>query len=215
MLQPMTPVMQETAGEPEDAGVCVQSLLADLESGTRRFGRLAAEERRQCIAHLTDEGHSAAAIAARLGIGERTVTRERAAIRREGALSADAATGPELLGEFQRLTLQSIGRLVRLAHDPQSPPYVRLWAEEAIARNYKRFVEAAHRLGYVPQPPPEDQAADAELDPRRVAEIRQIYAVTGASAMYRENPTPENLKALNDACAQDVNVDPATGQPWG
>ncbi|MEE9211786.1 MAG: hypothetical protein V3U29_03940, partial [Phycisphaeraceae bacterium] len=70
-------------------------------------------------------------------------------IRRDHAVSPDLALGDELLGEFQRIILASIQRLVRLTREPDTPAYARLWAEEAIVRMYQRLIDTAHRLHYV------------------------------------------------------------------
>lgn len=59
------------------------------------------------------------------------------------------------------------------------PPYVRLWAEEAMVRNYQRFVETARKLRYLNDgderikdllsPPPETPEQQMERHRRRFA----------------------------------------------
>ncbi len=107
------------------------------------------ETRQRCVDHLTHEGFSTTEIAELMKISVRTVRRDRSAIRKDHALTPDLALGDELLGEFQRLILASIQRLVRLAHDVNTPPFARLWAEEAIVRNYQRLIDTAHRMNYL------------------------------------------------------------------
>ena len=105
--------------------------------------------RQQCVGHLTLEGFTSGEIAQLMRISERTVRRDRAAVRQTDALAPARSLGDELLGEFQRLTLASVQRLTRLARDPEAPHYARMWAEESIVRIYQRFIDTAHRLRYI------------------------------------------------------------------
>jgi hypothetical protein len=36
-----------------------------------------------------------------------------------------------------------------MAADHSTPPYARLWAEDAIGRTYQRFIETVRRLQYI------------------------------------------------------------------
>lgn len=141
----LTPPATDTA---ELEGLLVEELLSRIDTGEVSCEELPADLRRQCVSHLTESGCSSSEIARRLKVTERTIRRDRAAARREGAISPEPNMGDELLGEFQRLTYQSIQRLTRLSHDPQTPAYARLQAEEAIARTYRRLIETARELGY-------------------------------------------------------------------
>ena len=97
------------------------------------------------------EGYTGAEMASLLRMAERTVQRDRAELRSRDALNPDRKLGDELLGELQRLTLASVQRLTRLARDqdPRTPPYARLWAEDAISKVYTRFLDATRRLSYL------------------------------------------------------------------
>lgn len=59
-------------------------------------------------------------------MNDRTVRRDREAIRQAGAIAPSAGLGDELLGEFERLVSCSAQRLARLARDPETPAYARL-----------------------------------------------------------------------------------------
>jgi hypothetical protein len=133
---------------------------------------LPPEVRRQCVGYLTSEGFTNSEIAGLMRISERSVSRDRRAARRDEALSPGVHLGDELLGEFQQITLASVQRLVRLTRDTSASPYARLWAEEALVRNYQRFLESARKLNYLDDgaarlkkllaPPPETPEQEAE-----------------------------------------------------
>ncbi len=133
----------------ENPGAPVDELLQRLHGGELKPDQLTLEDRQRCISQLTTEGFSNAEIGHLLRLSERTVRRDRAALRRDEALKPGASLGDELMGEFHRLTLAGVQRLTHLVQDRQAPAYVRLWAEEAIIRIYQRFLDTTHKLNYI------------------------------------------------------------------
>lgn len=165
----------------------VASLVHELHAGRMDVAELSAAERRLCVEHLTMEGFSAAEIGRLMGVSDRTVRRDRAAIRRRHALAPSLKLGDELLGEFQRHVLAAMQRLMRLSNDTEASPYARLWAQEAAVRSYQRLLDTAHRLGYFPTGArrikhlyaidPEDHKRDVEerrLDKERMHEMLKL-----------------------------------------
>jgi hypothetical protein len=123
-------------------------LIRQIHEGLIDAATLPAAKRRACVSYLTFQGLTTAEIAHVLCISDRSVQRDRFAARRAAALRPDSELGDELLGEFQQLTLGSIQRLIRLSNDPSAPAYARMWAEEAMIRNYQRFLDAAAKHRY-------------------------------------------------------------------
>lgn len=144
---PAAPKSGADEGASEDR-TPVDRIVERIHAGSLAAESLPAEVRRRCVSQLTAEGFSGTEIAALLHMGERTVRRDRAALRKEEALAPSRFLGDELLGEFQRIALASVQRLTRMAHANDVPPYARLWAEEAMNRIYQRFLETTHRLDY-------------------------------------------------------------------
>lgn len=132
-----------------DESMPLDQLVAEIHAGTVAATAVPAELRRRCVEHLTHEGFSTSEIAALLETSERTVRRDRATARMEGALKPTLTLSDELLGEFHRWTLSTMQRLTRLSRDEDKPAYARLWAEEAMIRNYQRFIHTAHKLEYL------------------------------------------------------------------
>jgi len=130
--------------EPDAAG-----LIEQLHDGRIKPGRLTGRQRRRCVEHLTEAGFTNEQVAQFMHISVRTVRRDRARLRRRHAVKPSPELGDHLLGEFGRQTDASIQRLTRLATDPSTPAYARLWAEDAISRISHRYFEAARRAGYV------------------------------------------------------------------
>lgn len=126
----------------------IAELIRQIHEGLIDAASLSAAKRRACVSYLTFQGLTTAEIAHVLCISDRSVQRDRLAARRADALRPDMQLGDELLGEFQQLTLGSIQRLIRLSNDTSAPPYARMWAEEAMVRNYQRFLDAAAKHRY-------------------------------------------------------------------
>lgn len=128
--------------------ITVPDIIRRISDGALSIDDLPVDLRRACVSHLTIDGYSCSEICAVLKMAERTVRRDRSAARKDEAIAPDLYLGDELLGEYHRLTLASIQRLTRLAREPETPPYARLWAEESMSRCYQRLIDIAHKLNY-------------------------------------------------------------------
>ena len=164
---------------PGGEGASVEELVRQVHEGRVEVGELGLEVRRECVEHLALEGFSTGEIAQLLGMNERTVRRDREANRRAGALEPSVGLGDELMGEFERVVQASAQRLARLARDPESPAYARLWAEEAIVKNYQRFIQTAHRLRYV-------EEGGRRLARRRAEDGEEVEGFRRRAAVLRE-----------------------------
>lgn len=179
------------------------ALVRALCDGQVRAEDLSLDDRRCCVDHLTFEGFSNSEIAELMHTTERTVRRDRVAARGEHAIRPDRQLGDELLGEFHRIVLASVRRLVRMAHDPQTPPYARLWAEESMVRNYQRLIEMARKLRYF-------EDGGTRLSEQRIMDPKELerapilgeaeQALLLARGGVREDPVVKAYKRLMDQC---------------
>lgn len=136
-------------GQSASPTLPVLQIIRHLNSGQLCATELSIDSRRACVAHMTDEGFSACEIADVLRTTERTVHRDRAALRQFNAIEPNLRLGDEMLGELQRLTCLAIQKLTRLANDHNATPYTRLYAPEAICRVYERFMKMANAMEYL------------------------------------------------------------------
>src|SRR6056297_1275650 len=116
--EPGTASGADSPGESEAVAdaVATAELVRQLAEGRVAAGAITTEQRRRCVDHLTLEGFSAAEIAELTGVNERTVRRDREALRSDGALTPTRALGDELLGELQKHTHAAVARLARLSN---------------------------------------------------------------------------------------------------
>lgn len=158
----------------------VESVIHQVHAGKRMAAELPLDLRHQCVAHLTMQGFTTTDIAAALHMNERTVRRDRAAWRSQEAIAPSSELGDELLGEYQRYLHAGIQRLTRRANDKSEPPYVRLWAEEAITRMYQKFIATVHKLNYLNEG---DARIRHQLDMDPVQQKRQLESQQARFAM--------------------------------
>lgn len=190
-LPPGTPAAQESDSFEDSAAA---EVLGRLDQGTLSAESLTVPMRQRCVCHLTHRGYSSSEIASRLKLNQRTVRRYREAARREEAMTPDEQTPREMMGEFRRMTYQSIGLLRRMSYDPQTPAYARLWAQEAIGRTYKRFIDTARSMGYLGDAEGDQTAESTEprpqLDPEAQAKLQAFLGAIGQGWIRLREPKP-------------------------
>lgn len=135
--------------EPPADEPLAADLIAAITDGRIGPADLSLAARQNCVGYLVSEGFMNHEIARVLRVSERTVRRDRAALIARRSVAPETTLGDRMLGEFQERVFDSVQRLVRLARDPQTPPYARIWAEQAVVRNHRQLIETAHRLRYV------------------------------------------------------------------
>lgn len=159
------------------------SMIKGIRSGSLSASALAPEERRACVEHLVIEGYSTAEVAEALGVSDRTITRDRVAIRENNSVKADPklveATVGHLLGQREA----SVVRLRRISRDGACPHAEQIAAECAAWRVEKETIELLQRLGYLPM-------AAAEVR----ADLVHHVAVPGMAALRAEADRIEGIE---------------------
>lgn len=135
---------------PPDTNRSVIALIRAIRDGSTAPTSLAPEDRRRCVEHLTAEGYSVVEIAEILATSERTIARDRAALRQENAIERRPDLLPETVGRLVQEADQSIGRIRRAARDRQARPGERVEAEYTAWRIARELTERLQSLGYLP-----------------------------------------------------------------
>lgn len=128
----------------------VIALIRAIRDGSTAPTSLAPEDRRHCVEHLTAEGYSVVEIGEILATSERTIARDRAALRHENAIERRPDLLPETVGRLVQEADQSIGRIRRAARDRQARPGERVEAEYTAWRIARELTERLQSLGYLP-----------------------------------------------------------------
>lgn len=161
------------------------ALIRDLREGRRSGLMLGVDDRRRVVEHLTAEGYSSAEIAEVLKIGERTVCRDRAAVRELNAIVPRDSMLPEVVGQLLRTAEQVTGRLRRISREAGIKPADRIEAEKAIWAVSRECVVSLQGLGYLPTAPTQVMAhvsGDGGGMADVLAEIERLAALPALSA---------------------------------
>jgi hypothetical protein len=128
----------------------VLALINKVKSGEVAGANLANDDRRRCVEYLTLEGYTSVDISEIFKVSERTIFRDREAIRRANALERRPETAAEVTGQFVRSSEHTISRLRRVARDPAATPQVKVDADRVAWEVQKDTVKILQSLGYLP-----------------------------------------------------------------
>lgn len=140
------PVLKATAPDRN-----VLEVIRGVKSGEISGRMLGAEERRRCVAHLVAEGYSVYESAEILKVSERTIHRDKDAIRRANALSQDPALAGEVAGHLLQQADANITALGRIVRDRDTPAAARIDAIKARWQVACQLSERLQSLGYLPE----------------------------------------------------------------
>lgn len=128
-------------------------LVRDVRQGLIAAADLSREDRRACVAYLTAEGLTAPEIAVAIRVSDRTIHRDRLAIRRAAVLKPGQALGDELVSELRTQADWAVARLrraVRDTGDGRVTPHMRMRAEINAFRIHRELVALLAKLRYIP-----------------------------------------------------------------
>lgn len=145
--------MSDTAGpsDPKIEQPVVLDLVASIQRGEIKGKTLTIEDRQACVAYLTGEGYSAAEIARVLGVADRTIARDRRAVRRSNSVHRDPALVDEMVGRLLQEADTAVSRLRRIARDRATAPATKVDAERTCWQVTRELVRLLQRLGYLPE----------------------------------------------------------------
>ena len=158
-------------------------LIREIKAGTLRGRMLAPADRQRCVEHLGIEGMSNPEIAEILGVSERTVIRDRIAIKQANALQHDPELTAQTAGRLVRSSEVVVNKLRRISRDPATPANVRVDAELGIWKTEQELAQSLQELGFVqgaagdgPLGAP-GEALDAPPIKDTLAELKRIQAL--------------------------------------
>lgn len=130
----------------------ILDLIRKIKDKTITGKMLCPIDRQTCLMYLLMEGSSVAEAAHVLQVSERTIERDKKAIRARNALVCNKNMTAEFAGElFQQCEISNI-KLRRTANSKDARARDRIEAERAIWQIRLEFVKALHSLGYLQAP---------------------------------------------------------------
>ncbi len=136
----------------------VLSVIRDIQQGAIEAKSLAVEDRRRCVEHLTGDGYSVAETAEIFKVDERTIARDRAAIRQANSIECDPQMTGQMIGQLMNQADTCLQRIRRVTRERDTPPNVRIDGEKTCWMIFDNLIQRLQSLGYLPTAPQQLQA---------------------------------------------------------
>ena len=140
----------EVSGDSGGSGGRTVMLLQQIRSGQMDASAIGRDDRRLLVAFLMADGYSTAEMAQLLKVSDRSIERDKQAIRQENALPQDPKLYEQMTGRLvgeAELVIQRIRRIVR---DKKVQGSVRIDGEHRCYLILSDLVQSLQRLGYLP-----------------------------------------------------------------
>jgi len=125
-------------------------ILQDIKSGKTDPSLLASSERKLLVSLLMVEGQSTAEIAHLLQVSDRTIERDKQAIRKDNSLSKNPEFAGVMAGRLFDEAQIAIQRMRKVQRDQNCPHAVKVDAEKSCFQVLNNLVERLQSLGYLP-----------------------------------------------------------------
>lgn len=125
-------------------------LLKQIQAGTLSPKSLATRARRQIVAVLMCDGYSAAETAQVLQVSDRTIERDKQAIREGNALPHDPRLVEEIVGQLMTEAELVVQRIRRVVRGKDAPHALKVDAEHRCFQIRDRLAATLQSLGYLP-----------------------------------------------------------------
>ena len=165
----------------DDAGP-VLTLIKQIKENKVDPAVLSAEDRRRCVDVLWSEGYTVADTAQILKCGERTIYRDRSALRAAHALRVHPQFALEMAGELMRQAESSAGRLRRIARESGASAMERCMAENFAFKVHLDMIGKLQSLGYLPRVP--------------TGVVAQVVGASGGEAIATYDQLAQRLEEL-------------------
>jgi len=141
---------QPSDNTPRDTGERTLSLLQKIQAGTVDPKCIRPAERRLIVSYLMADGYSTADMAQILKVSDRSIERDKKAIRQANALAADPELVEQMAGRLVCEANLSIQRIRKAARDKNTPQAVKVDAEHRCYLIASDMISSLQRLGYLP-----------------------------------------------------------------
>ncbi len=141
---------QPSDNTPGDTDERTLSLLQKVQAHTVDPKCVRPAERRLIVSYFIAEGYSTPDMAQILKVSDRSIERDKKAIRETNALTADPELVEQMVGRFVCEAELCIQRIRKAARDKDTPQAVRIEAEHRCYQIASDMIASMQRLGYLP-----------------------------------------------------------------
>lgn len=125
-------------------------ILQGIKERTTDPASLLPNQRKPLVPFLAAEGQSTAEIAHLLKVSDRTIERDKKAIREENAISQDPELANIIAGRLVNEAQICIQRIRKFERDNNCPPAAKIEGEKGCFHIVKSLAERLQSMGYLP-----------------------------------------------------------------
>ncbi len=163
-------------------------MLKEIQAGRVDPKSITPEDRVQLVNYLLADGYSTAEMAEILKVSERTIERDRQAIRETNALERDPRLVAQTVGHLVSEAGLAIQRIRKAARDKSVSPTVKVDAEHRCYQITSDFIQRLQSLGYLPMAA---QRLEADL-------THHVDEVPDLATLHKEAARLKQIKGQND-----------------
>lgn len=146
----MTQSSSSDSAQSGDGETRTLTLIRKIESGTVDPKTISVSDRRQLVALLMADGYATAEMTQVLGVADRTIERDKKAIRESNAIARDPKLVEQMVGRLVGEAELSVQRIRKVSRDKTVAPAVRVDAEHRCYQIVTDLIQSLQRLGYLP-----------------------------------------------------------------
>ncbi len=130
--------------------LCTIDALKKIQSGQLDPKAIGSDDRRQLIEYLTAGGYSKAEMAAVLKVSERTVERDRKAVREANAIARDPDLLPQMVGRLVAEAELAVQQIRKTCRERSVAPGTKVDGQHRCYQIVSDLVVRLQGLGYLP-----------------------------------------------------------------
>ena len=191
---------QPSDNKPGDCEERTLSLLQKIQTGNVDPKCIRPAERRLVVSYLMADGYCTADVAQILKVSDRSIERDKKAIRETNALAADPELVEQMAGRLVCEANLSIQRICKAVRDKKTKMAVKIDAEHRCYQIVSDMIGSLQRLGYLPIATARLQA-DFTHNIGQVPDLSQMWAevkrlrqITGKT----QETEPKLIEQLNE-----------------
>lgn len=199
---------QPSDSKHRETGERTLSLLQKIQAGTVDPKCIRPAERHLIVSYLMADGYSTADMAQILKVSDRSIERDKKAIRETNALAADPELVEQMVGRLVCEAELSVQRIRKAARDKDTPQAVKVDAEHRCYQIVSDMITSLQRLGYLPTATPRLQAdfthniGQIPDFSQMQAEVQRLRQITGET----QGTDPQLTEQLNQIETELVKV---------
>ena len=189
----------------EDDGLQTLALLQKIKDGQFEANSIEKAERKLLVRFLMAEGKSTAEIAHLLKVSDRTIERDKKALREEIAITKNPKLVEQMAGMLMYESELSIQRLRKVQRDKDASPADKIEAERTSNQIRYQLFKMMQSLGYLPTAA---QKIEADLTHRPASSLtlEEIQIEAGRVKQIQESLPAEEIKPADSAIEANETV---------